>query len=196
MALSIEARELFLAEPHVAALPVVTDPDEGPLAVPIWYQYAPGGELWVLTPAASRKAHLIRAAGRFTILVDRPAPSVRYVSVEGPVRRIASGTRHDLRLTAAYSKRPDLVYALVTAVERLENARGSASNEPLSVRSTGQRSPSARVTGRLTAAEVQSLVQVFADGTPKATSAEQYGISLSSVKRLLRGLLPSSRVSG
>lgn len=50
MALSIEARELFLAEPQVAALSVVAGPDEGPLAM-IWYQYAAGGDLWVLTPA-------------------------------------------------------------------------------------------------------------------------------------------------
>ncbi len=96
MALSLEARHQFLAEPHVAALSVVAGPDEGPLTVPIWYQYPPGGELWILTPAASRKTDLIRAAGRFTMLVDRVAPSVRYVSVQGPVTRIVPGTRRDL----------------------------------------------------------------------------------------------------
>lgn len=49
MALSVEEREQFLAEPHIGALSVVDGPDRAPLTVPIWYQYGPGGELWVLT---------------------------------------------------------------------------------------------------------------------------------------------------
>jgi nitroimidazol reductase NimA-like FMN-containing flavoprotein (pyridoxamine 5'-phosphate oxidase superfamily) len=62
--LSVRDREAFLAEPHIAALSVSAGPDRGPLTVPIWYQYEPGGEAWVLTEAASRKARLIEAAGR------------------------------------------------------------------------------------------------------------------------------------
>jgi nitroimidazol reductase NimA-like FMN-containing flavoprotein (pyridoxamine 5'-phosphate oxidase superfamily) len=87
MALSAEEREQFLAEPHVGALSVVERPDRAPLTVPLWYQYTPGGELWVRTPPGSRKARAIAAAGRFTLLVDRTEPTVRYVSVEGPVTR-------------------------------------------------------------------------------------------------------------
>jgi hypothetical protein len=83
--LSVRDRELFLAEPHIAALSVSAGPDRGPLTVPIWYQYEPGGEAWVLTEAASPKARLIEAAGRFTLMVERVAPTIRYVSVEGPV---------------------------------------------------------------------------------------------------------------
>ena len=49
MALSVEEREEFLAEPHIGALSVVEKSDRAPLTVPIWYQYSPGGELWVLT---------------------------------------------------------------------------------------------------------------------------------------------------
>jgi hypothetical protein len=56
--LSVRDRELFLAEPHIAALSVSAGPERGPLTVPMWYQYTPGGELWVLTEAASRKARL------------------------------------------------------------------------------------------------------------------------------------------
>ena len=85
--LSVRDRELFLAEPHIAALSVSAGPGRGPLTVPIWYQYAPGGEAWVLTEAGSRKVQLIEAAGRFTLMVERVAPTVRYVSVEGPVTR-------------------------------------------------------------------------------------------------------------
>jgi hypothetical protein len=90
--LTVQERELFLAEPHIAALSVSAGPDRGPLTVPIWYQYAPGGEVWILTEATSRKAALIEAAGRFTLMVDRVTPTTRYVSVEGPVTRTVPGT--------------------------------------------------------------------------------------------------------
>jgi hypothetical protein len=83
--LSKHEREQFFAEPHVAALSVADGPGRAPLTVPIWYQYSPGGEAWVKTEARSRKAQLIDAAGRFTLMVDRVEPTVRYVSVEGPV---------------------------------------------------------------------------------------------------------------
>jgi Pyridoxamine 5'-phosphate oxidase len=95
--LTVVDRELFLAEPHIAALSVSAGPDRGPFTVPIWYQYAPGGEAWVLTEAGSRKARLIEAAGRFTLMVDRVQPTVRYVSVEGPVTRTTAGTDELLR---------------------------------------------------------------------------------------------------
>jgi hypothetical protein len=85
--LSERDRELFLAEPHIAALSVSAGPGRGPVTVPMWYQYEPGGEAWVLTEAASLKARLIGAAGRFTLMVERMAPTIRYVSVEGPVTR-------------------------------------------------------------------------------------------------------------
>jgi hypothetical protein len=95
--LSVRERELFLAEPHIAALSVSAGPGRGPLTVPMWYQYEPGGEAWVLTEAASRKARLIEAAGRFTLMVERVAPTIRYVSIEGPVTRTIPETDELLR---------------------------------------------------------------------------------------------------
>lgn len=95
--LSVRDRELFLAEPHIAALSVSDGPDRGPLTLPIWYQYEPGGEAWILTEAASRKVRLIEAAGRFTLMVDRVTPTTRYVSVEGPVTRTIPYTDELLR---------------------------------------------------------------------------------------------------
>jgi hypothetical protein len=101
--LSAADRESFLAEPHIAALSVSAGQDRGPFTVPIWYQYTPGGEAWVLTEARSRKTRLIEAAGRFTLMVDRVMPTTRYVSVEGPVARIVPGTDRLLReITARY----------------------------------------------------------------------------------------------
>jgi hypothetical protein len=64
----------------------------GPLTGPIWYQYTPGGEPWVITGNGSRKHRLIEAAGEFTLMAERLEPTVRYVSVDGPVSRIAPGT--------------------------------------------------------------------------------------------------------
>lgn len=98
MALSRTDRELFLAEPHVAALAVSAGPDgdRAPLTVPIWYQYAPGGDIWIMTGRDSRKAELIRAAGRFSLMVDRLEPTIRYVSVEGSVVSTEPAVREQL----------------------------------------------------------------------------------------------------
>jgi hypothetical protein len=96
MALSKEEREQFLAEPHIAALSVYAGDKRGPLTVPIWYQYSPGGEPWFNTGAGSRKHRLIEAAGAVTLMVDRVEPTVRYVAVDGLVSRIEPGTDEQL----------------------------------------------------------------------------------------------------
>jgi len=92
MTLSDDEREQFFAEPHIAALAVPAGPERGPLTVPIWYQYSPGGEPWILTQANSRKARLIQEAGHFSLMIDRVEPTTRYVAVDGPVSRIVPGT--------------------------------------------------------------------------------------------------------
>ncbi len=92
MALTKEEREQFLSEPHVAALSVAAGDQRGPLTVPVWYQYRPGAEPWVLTGAGSRKHRLIEATGHFSLMVDRVEPTVRYVAVDGPVSRVEPGT--------------------------------------------------------------------------------------------------------
>ncbi|MFJ8784426.1 MULTISPECIES: pyridoxamine 5'-phosphate oxidase family protein [unclassified Streptomyces] len=101
MALTREQREQFLAEPHVAALAVDAGEGRAPLALPIWYQYTPGGDIWIMTGRDSRKHELIRAAGRFSVLVERVEPTIRYVSVEGPVVDSRPGTVEDLREISA-----------------------------------------------------------------------------------------------
>jgi hypothetical protein len=111
--LSVRDRELFLAEPHIAALSVSAGQDRGPFTVPIWYQYTPGGEAWILTEARSRKVQLIEAAGRFTLMVERVMPTTWYASVEGPVTRIVQGTDQMLREIAARYLPPDKVPAYI-----------------------------------------------------------------------------------
>ncbi len=113
MALTVEEREQFLAQPHIGALSVVERPDRAPLTIPIWYQYAPGGELRVQTAPGSRKALAIDAAGRFGLMVQRTEPTVRYVSVEGPVTRTAPGSHELSREMAARYLPPEKVAEFV-----------------------------------------------------------------------------------
>ncbi|ARX85099.1 MULTISPECIES: pyridoxamine 5'-phosphate oxidase family protein [Streptomyces] len=102
MALTRDEREQFLAEPHIAALAVDSGEDgRAPLVVPIWYQYAPGEDVWVLTGRDSRKARLIAAAGRFSLMVERIEPTIRYVSVEGAVVGTEDATVERLREISA-----------------------------------------------------------------------------------------------
>ncbi len=96
MALSKDEREQFLAEPHIGALSVNAGADRGPLTVPIWYQYTPGGKLWLLTGLGSRKHKLIEAAGHLSLMAERLDPTVRYVTVDGPVLSIEPGTDEQL----------------------------------------------------------------------------------------------------
>ncbi|HZQ33621.1 MAG TPA: pyridoxamine 5'-phosphate oxidase family protein [Mycobacterium sp.] len=96
MPLSKSEREQFLSEPHIAALSVHAGDGRGPLTVPIWYQYLPGGEPWILTGAQSRKARFIEAAGHFSLMADRVEPTVRYVAVDGLVSHIEPGTDEQL----------------------------------------------------------------------------------------------------
>jgi PPOX class probable F420-dependent enzyme len=77
-------RESFLAELHVGVLAVAAGDGRGPLAIPIWYRYQPGGTVTVTTGENSTKARAIAAAGRFSLCAQDEAPPYRYVSVEGP----------------------------------------------------------------------------------------------------------------
>jgi hypothetical protein len=115
--LSVRERELFLSEAHIAALSVSAEPGRGPLSVPIWYQYQPGGEAWVLTSPDSWKARLIAAAGRFTLMVERVSPTIRYVSVEGPVTRTVPGTDEMLREITERYLPPEKVSAYLEFAE-------------------------------------------------------------------------------
>lgn len=76
-------RESFLADVNVA---IISIPEEGrgPLTVPVWYNFV-DGEIVVWTGGNSRKARLLRQAGRFSICVQRDQEPYKYVSAEGPL---------------------------------------------------------------------------------------------------------------
>ena len=78
-------REEFLAGVHVGVLSVASGDGGGPLAVPVWYTYQPGGTVNVSTGRGTRKARDIGAAGRFTLCAQDERPPYKYVTVEGPV---------------------------------------------------------------------------------------------------------------
>lgn len=84
MAMTPSEREQFLAGVHVGVF-AVAESAAGILSVPIWYAYAPGGTVDVITGGASRKARCLRAAGRFSLCAQTETAPYQYVSVEGPI---------------------------------------------------------------------------------------------------------------
>jgi nitroimidazol reductase NimA-like FMN-containing flavoprotein (pyridoxamine 5'-phosphate oxidase superfamily) len=94
-------REAFLAGVHVGILSV-EDPGRGPLTVPVWYSYAPGGTIDIVTGGTSRKARCLRAAGRCSLCVQTEEAPYRYVSVEGPVSATRSSVTADERRALSY----------------------------------------------------------------------------------------------
>jgi nitroimidazol reductase NimA-like FMN-containing flavoprotein (pyridoxamine 5'-phosphate oxidase superfamily) len=99
MSMPAAQRDQFLSDVRVAII-AVDEPGRGPLALPIWYEYVDGG-IEIGLDAGSRKAELLRAAGRATVTVQDESPPYRYVSVEGPIE-ITSKQRDVLRVASRY----------------------------------------------------------------------------------------------
>src|SRR5436309_14495112 len=91
-----EEREAFPADVHIAVISVADD-GHGPLVVPIWYSYEPGGEVRIITGRTSRKGRLLERAGRFSLCVQREAAPYRYVRVEGPGAEMGERCIEDTR---------------------------------------------------------------------------------------------------
>lgn len=83
-AMTKREREAFLAGVHVGVM-AIAEKGRGPLAVPVWYQYRPGGELRITTGKETRKAKLLAKVERFTLCVQTETPPYKYVTVEGPI---------------------------------------------------------------------------------------------------------------
>jgi nitroimidazol reductase NimA-like FMN-containing flavoprotein (pyridoxamine 5'-phosphate oxidase superfamily) len=101
--MSKSEREAFLAALHVGVISI-PDPARGPLTVPIWYGYEPGGALWVLTERSSRKGKLLATGVRISLCAQTETPPYQYVSVEGPVVAIepADRERHTRPMARRY----------------------------------------------------------------------------------------------
>lgn len=81
-------REAFLADVHVGVLSVAAGNERGPLVVPLWYRYEPGGSVRFMTSPESRKAKLIKTTGRASLAVQNEGAPYRYVTVEGPATQV------------------------------------------------------------------------------------------------------------
>ncbi len=84
LAMSRTEREAFLAGLHVGVVSL-PDPGRGPLAVPIWYAYEPGGDVVLVTDRESRKGRLLSEGTRVSLCVQTESLPYKYVSVEGAV---------------------------------------------------------------------------------------------------------------
>jgi nitroimidazol reductase NimA-like FMN-containing flavoprotein (pyridoxamine 5'-phosphate oxidase superfamily) len=92
-----QEREAFLADVHVGVISIA-DEGRGPLTVPIWYAYEPGGDLRIMTGRESQKGRLLARAGRFSLCAQTEKPPYKYVSVEGAiVSTEAADIERDLR---------------------------------------------------------------------------------------------------
>ena len=84
LAMTKAEREDFLADVHVGIVSIA-EGERGPLTVPVWYAYDPGGELHFVTERTSRKGRLLETGTRFSLCAQTEAPPYKYVSVEGPI---------------------------------------------------------------------------------------------------------------
>ena len=87
-------------------------------------------------------------------------------------------------LVSAYSKRFDLLLDLHRTAQQLETADDGTGSR--SIRSTGRAGRPHSLKDRLTETSVQKIILSFQGGTTRKKIAEQHGISVSSVGRLLR----------
>lgn len=92
-----QEREEFLAAVHVGIVSVV-DAGRGPLSVPVWYLYEPGGEIVVVTRPQARKAGLLRVGARVSFCVQEEQLPPKYVSIQGVVVAAAPAEiEHDVK---------------------------------------------------------------------------------------------------
>ena len=136
-------REAFLAEVHVGVV-AISEPGHGPLAVPVWYDYEPGGPVWFVTPRESRKGPLVEVGKRISLCVQTEERPYKYVSIEGPVisAEIADIDEHMRPMAQATWARPRAVTMPRTNARPSKAAPASSS---WSAPSAGSASITARI---------------------------------------------------
>ena len=88
-------KESYLADLHVGVL-AINEPGAGPLTVPIWYDYEPGGNLWMITGTNSRKGKLLNLGDRISLAAQSENAPYKYVSIEGPIVEIKNSSNEEL----------------------------------------------------------------------------------------------------
>ncbi len=97
-AMSRSEREEFLADLHVGIIGVAAAGRS--LAVPIWYDYEPGGDVVIITSPTSVKGRALEATGRYSLCAQTEAPPYKYVTVEGAVSAVEDCTDEAIRSMA------------------------------------------------------------------------------------------------
>lgn len=99
--MTTDEKQQFLAALHVGVL-AIPQADRGPLCVPVWYDYQPGGELWFITGKHSRKGRLLDSGLRISLCAQTETPPYQYVSVEGPILSLAPANAELLPMAIRY----------------------------------------------------------------------------------------------
>jgi|TARA_B100001105_G_scaffold94854_1_gene75457 hypothetical protein len=99
--MSSSERERFLSGLHVGIISIPRA-SKGPLTVPIWYDYQPGGEVWVITDTDSIKGKLLTKASRISLCAQTETAPYQYVSVEGPFTTRPSTQEELLAMAVRY----------------------------------------------------------------------------------------------
>jgi len=99
--MTLAEREAFLALPLIAVISI-PEPRRGPLTVPVWYRYEPGGDVCVWTGSKTRKAQLLKGTQRISICIMDPNPPYKYVTIEGPFSIESVQFERDVRQMALH----------------------------------------------------------------------------------------------
>jgi len=91
LAMTRAEREEFLAGMHVGVISIPRV-ERGPLTVPIWYDYTPGEQVWVVTGQGSAKGKLLGIGTRVSLCAQTESLPYKYVSIEGPVSSVEPAT--------------------------------------------------------------------------------------------------------
>lgn len=90
--MSREEREAFLANLHVGVVSIGRQ-GMAPLTAPIWYDYKPGGKVWMIAGTESLKAAALAETDNISLVAQTEVPPYKYVSVSGSCskRDVAEG---------------------------------------------------------------------------------------------------------
>jgi len=99
--MTINERQDFLADLHVGIISIPRE-NRAPLTVPIWYDYEPGGKLWVLTHPGSLKGKALDNCEYIILCAQTENPPYQYVTVEGKFEISYSSEEAGLKMAIRY----------------------------------------------------------------------------------------------
>ncbi|MFQ5556516.1 MAG: pyridoxamine 5'-phosphate oxidase family protein [Acidimicrobiales bacterium] len=114
-------RQEFLAGLHVGVI-AVTAGDRS-LAVPIWYDYEPGGDVWIITGPTTIKGRALEETRRYSLCAQTEEPPYKYVTVEGPVTAIEQCPTDSMRAMARRYLGPEMGDAYAEAAAESGDSR-------------------------------------------------------------------------